>query len=100
MPPKTYPNHDRLHKVRPVLDALNRKIATIPHESHLSVDEQLSSSKARYYLKQYMPFRPHKWGYKFFVLCGVSGFAYTYIQLTVNVASGSNSLTFNVDSDW
>ncbi|KFM65875.1 PiggyBac transposable element-derived protein 3, partial [Stegodyphus mimosarum] len=27
-------------------------------------------------MKQYLPMKPHKWGFKFFVLCGISGFAY------------------------
>ncbi|XP_065324673.1 uncharacterized protein LOC135931467 [Gordionus sp. m RMFG-2023] len=25
-----------------------------------------------------MPMKPHKWGFKFFILCGVSGFAYDF----------------------
>lgn len=31
-------------------------------------------TKARHYLKQFLPNRPHKWGYKLFILAGVSGF--------------------------
>lgn len=27
-------------------------------------------------MKQLIPMKPHKWGYKFFILAGVSGFAY------------------------
>ena len=29
-----------------------------------------------------MPSKPHKWGYKFFVLSGVSGFAYNFVIYT------------------
>lgn len=48
----------------------------VPPEESLSVDEQMCATKARHFLKQYMPEKPHKWGYKLFVLSGVSGFAY------------------------
>jgi hypothetical protein len=42
----------------------------------LWVDEQLCATKARHFLKQYIPIKPHKWGYKLLVLAGISGFAY------------------------
>ncbi|GBP23219.1 PiggyBac transposable element-derived protein 1 [Eumeta japonica] len=42
-------------------------------EEHLCVDEQICSTKALNTLKRY---KPHKWGYKVFILSGVSGFAY------------------------
>ncbi|KAF2886474.1 hypothetical protein ILUMI_19699 [Ignelater luminosus] len=72
--PRDSSNYDRLHKVRPLADALNTNFSKdIPLEQYLSVDEQICSAKSRYYLKQYMPNKPHKWGFKFFVLCGVSG---------------------------
>lgn len=68
--------HDKLHKIRPVLDHLNMKFSTIPLEQHLSLDEQMCSTKIRSHIKQYMPMKPHKWGFKLFVLSGISGFAY------------------------
>ncbi|KAJ8926143.1 hypothetical protein NQ314_021516 [Rhamnusium bicolor] len=51
-------------------------MSSIPLEHCLSIDEQICSTKARHYMRQYLPKKPHKWGFKFFVLCGVSGFAY------------------------
>jgi len=60
------------------METLKRKFGTIPLEESLSIDEQLCSTKARHYLKQYLPMKPHKWGYKFFVLCDVSGFSYNF----------------------
>ena len=42
------------------------------------MDEQICSTKARSYLKQYLPAKPYKWGYKLFVLSGVSGFSYNF----------------------
>lgn len=70
--------YDKLYKLRPVLNEIGKKFLTIPMEESLSVDEQMCSTKARHHMKQYMPKKPHKWGYKLFVLCGVSGFAYKF----------------------
>ncbi|KAJ8930270.1 hypothetical protein NQ314_016937 [Rhamnusium bicolor] len=44
-------------------------------EQHLTIDKQMCSTKVRHYMKQYMPMEPHEWGFKFFVLAGVSAFA-------------------------
>lgn len=70
--------HDRLFKIRPLIDHLTSKFNKIPLEEHLSVDEQMCSTKVRHYMKQYMPMKPHKWGFKSFVLSGISGFAYNF----------------------
>lgn len=78
MLPKDHPQHDRLHKIRPLLTHLFNKFSTIPREECLSLDEQICATKARSYMKQYMPAKPHKWGYKLWVLSGVSGFIYNF----------------------
>ena len=36
----------------------------------------MCTTKARNLLKRYLPNKPHKWGYKIYVLCGSTGFAY------------------------
>ncbi|GFY56842.1 DDE_Tnp_1_7 domain-containing protein [Trichonephila inaurata madagascariensis] len=74
--PRDHANHDKLHKIRHLYDELNKNFAKVPLERHLSIDEQIFSTKIRYYIKQYLAIKPHKWGFKFFVLCGISGFAY------------------------
>lgn len=74
--PSTDKNIDRMYKIRPILDELNKNFAKVPLEQHLCVDEQICSTKARNLLKRYLPNKPHKWGYKIFVLCGTTGFAY------------------------
>lgn len=74
--PREDVGHDRLHKIRPVLEGLRQRCLSIPMEECLSLDEQICSTKARHFLKQYLPNKPHKWGYKLWVLSGVSGFAY------------------------
>lgn len=76
--PRDHSNHDRLHKIRPIITHLKAKCSTVPLEAHLSVDEQLCSTKVHHYMKQYLPMKPHKWGFKLFVLCGVSGYAYDF----------------------
>ncbi|XP_067142488.1 piggyBac transposable element-derived protein 2-like [Centruroides vittatus] len=74
--PRTDPNADRIFKIRPVIDALNTTSSKVPLEKNLCVDEQMCSTKARNLLKRYNAKKPHKWGYKIYVLSGVSGFAY------------------------
>jgi hypothetical protein len=74
--PRGQPGHDRSFRIRTVLETLKKRFQTVPLEESLSVDEQLCATKGRHYMKQYMPMKPHKWGYKLFILAGVSGFAY------------------------
>lgn len=76
--PKEHKDHDRLHKLRPIVEILNNRFESVPIESCLSVDEQLCATKARHHMKQYLPDKPHKWGYKLYVLCGTDGFAYNF----------------------
>ncbi|XP_055914246.1 piggyBac transposable element-derived protein 3-like [Eupeodes corollae] len=78
MLPYTQPGSDRLYKVRPLIEKLNKRFSTVVLERYLAVDEQMCSTKARSILKQYMPAKPHKWGFKLFILCGVSGFGYNF----------------------
>ena len=66
--------HDRLHKLRPFLDSINERFALVPLEESLVIDEQMCATKASHFLKQFMPAKPHRWGYKLFILAGVSGF--------------------------
>lgn len=76
--PQSHENHDCLHKIRPLLEHLKEKCNVIPLEENLSIDEQICPTKARSFLKQYLPLKPHKWGYKIFVLCGLFGFSYNF----------------------
>lgn len=76
--PLEHPEFDRLFKIRPIVQKLNQSFAKVPLEQYLCVDEQICSTKARNNLKRYNPKKPHKWGYKIYVLSGVSGFAYKF----------------------
>lgn len=70
--------HDRLHKIRPLLTKLRERLLLVPKEEMLSVDEQIIPTKPRSSIKQYNPKKPHKWGYKAYVLSGISVFSYDY----------------------
>jgi hypothetical protein len=73
--PKDHELYDRLHKIRPLIEHLNKHFSKIPVKRDLYIDEQLCAIKVHSYLKQYMSLKPHKWGYKFFVLCVSSGYS-------------------------
>jgi hypothetical protein len=75
---KDNPSFDRLHKIRPFIEHLITKYSSVQCNQYLSVDEQLCATKARSYLKQYLPDKPHKWGCKLFVLCDDVGFSYKF----------------------
>ena len=68
--PRGQPGHDRAHKVRPVLDSILQKCLTLykPHKEN-SVDEAMVKFKGRSSLKQYMPKKPIKRGFKVWCRC-------------------------------
>ena len=69
---------DKLEKLRPILNHLKNIFNKVNKEEKLSVDQQIIPFKGRNCLKQYNPQKPHKWGYKDFILAGVSGFCYDF----------------------
>jgi hypothetical protein len=91
--PRDDPNYDKLHKVRPLLDAVrvNTQAAYYPHRE-LAVDEAMVLFKGRSSIKQYMPLKPIKRGYKVWCLCDSrNGLAYDYeVYLGATVGSGDS----------
>ena len=69
---------DRLHKIRPLVDLLRHEILKIPMKENVSIDEKIVPLKGRSSLQQYNPQKPHKWGYKIYVISGSGGFAYYF----------------------
>ncbi len=69
-------NNDPLHKIRPLVTHLTSKLTSIPMSEKLAVDEQMVPFKGRNRLKQYLPSKPKKWGYKILVLAGSDGVPY------------------------
>lgn len=68
--PRGQPGHDRLHKVRPILDKLSQNFLALynPHQQN-SIDEAMVRFKGRSSLKQYMPKKPIKRGFKVWCRC-------------------------------
>ena len=67
--PRGSPGHDRLGKVRPVIDHLSAKFAEVYHpHKEVAVDEAMIKFQGRSSLKQYMPKKPIKRGIKVWVL--------------------------------
>ncbi|CAH2101204.1 unnamed protein product [Euphydryas editha] len=77
--PITHQEHDKLQKLGPLIDHLNTKFSNVAIDQRLSIDEQMCSTKIGHFLKQYMPNKPHKWGFKLFMLCSLSGYVYKFI---------------------
>ena len=67
--PRGEAGYDHLHKLRPIIDALNSHLKEmyIP-SSVMAVDESMVPFKGRSLMKQYMPMKPVKRGYKVWCL--------------------------------
>ena len=65
---RTNPNYDRLWKVRPILDEIEQQCLTNykPHRDQ-AIDEAMIKFKGRSSMKQYMPKKPTKRGFKVWV---------------------------------
>ena len=62
------PSDDKFSKIRPMITHLQEKFRVIPMIQNLCINEQLVPFKGKSSLKQYMPKKPHKWGYKIYCL--------------------------------
>jgi len=78
MPSTDDPDRDKLFKIRPLLELLLPKFQEIPQQQILFIDEQIVPFKVRSSLKQYVPKKPHKWGYKIFMLCDIRGMVHNF----------------------
>lgn len=88
---KNEPGFDQLCKIRPIIDHFNERFGSVPKLPRLCVDEQMCATKMTgAAFRQYMPNKPHKWGFKLFVLCDSNGFSYAF---EVYTGAGDNVLT-------
>lgn len=72
--PRNQPGYDRLHKIRPMIDCLRETWRTIYHPpKEQSIDEAMVGFKGRNSMKQYMPMKPTKRGYKVWCRCSPNG---------------------------
>ena len=61
--PHGQPGHDKLYKVRPLIESLNTAFRDIYYPTcELSVDERMVGFKGRLGFKQYLPLKPTKMG--------------------------------------
>lgn len=79
------PNQDKLFKARPLIESMLTYFSSLEIEEHLSCYEQIIPFKGRSSLKQYNPRKSKKWGYKVFVLSGVSGLVYNFCMYAGNI---------------
>lgn len=85
--PISDPNYDKLQRIRPLINKIRERLLLLPREEYLAIDEQVIPTKARSGLKNYNSKKPHKWGYKAFVLSGASGMTYDF---ELNAGAQSN----------
>lgn len=88
-PPKNSPRHDKLYKLRTVIDTLNEVFQNqTSNSSNQSIDECMVKFKGRSSLKQYMPKKPIKRGFKIWARCdATTGYLY---QFEVYVGKGDS----------
>lgn len=89
-PEKENPEYDNLYKIRLLVNHFNEKFLSVPMLSRLCVDEQMCATKMTgTNIRQYMPNKPHKWGFKIFTLCDSSGFCYSF---EIYTGAGDNKI--------
>lgn len=69
---------DRAWKIRPWFDALNENFSTVSPSENQCVDEVMVAFKGRSLLKQYLPKKPKKWGFKLWARCASTGFLHVF----------------------
>ena len=78
----------KLFKVKPLLEAIRSNCLRLEQEQNQSIDEQMTPAKTkRSGIRQYLPKRIHKWGFKIFSRDGKSGITYNF-----SIYSGANTL--------
>lgn len=97
--PRDHPDHDRLAKVRPLLNILVPAWQEVYYpRRELSIDESMIAYKGRTPGKMYKPNKPHKWGLNAWVLCEAkSGYAYN-LDVYAGKKNGNpeKNMTYNV----
>ena len=99
--PRGTPGHDRLGKVRPVIDHLSGRFSDVynPHRE-VAVDEAMVKFTGRSSLKQYMPLKPVKRGIKVWVLADShNGYFHRFQVYTGKEGSGEKQLGQRVVKD-
>lgn len=79
-PEKSSPDYDKLYKIRPLVNIINNACQiNAKNSSSQSIDESMVLFKGRSTIKQYMPLKPIKRGYKIWCRCdSASGYLYEF----------------------
>lgn len=83
MPEYSSPDYDKLYKVRPLLDEMSRKFGeNYTCTERVAIDESMVKFTGRSSIKQYMPKKPIKRGYKIWMKCASTGYclAFSFYQ--------------------
>ena len=71
--------YDKLYKLRPFLSMVKANFRSVVEaETYQAIDEMMIPFKGRHGLKNYMPNKPVKWGYKLWCRAGTSGYVYDF----------------------
>ena len=92
--PRGQEGHDRLAKVRPVIDAIRKSFLDkySPHKEN-AVDEAMVPFKGRSSLKQYVPLKPVRRGFKIWVRAdSINGYICDFSVYTGKEGSGEKDL--------
>ncbi|KAJ8957320.1 hypothetical protein NQ314_006569 [Rhamnusium bicolor] len=79
MPRRNEPNYDKLYRLCPYLSSLEESFQSCLHlHEHVAIDESMIRFKGRSSLKQCMPKKPIKRGFKVWVLADETGYAWRF----------------------
>lgn len=89
--------NDRYAKIRPLMEYLRKNFIEIEEEKSYSIDEMMVPYKGKKAgsRRQYMPKKPTKWGFKFFVRAGNSGIVYDFFAY-----DGANTFDGYEFTEW
>ena len=73
------PGYDPLFKVRKLFDAVREKCRAEIQTEFQCIDEQIIPFKGRHVNKQYLPAKPHPWGFKMVTRGSSSGIVYDFV---------------------
>nr|CAH7764664.1 unnamed protein product [Callosobruchus chinensis] len=83
-------NFDKLYKMRPMLDILSETfISSYKPSIHQAIDESMIKFKGRSSLRQYMPMKPIKRGYKVWIRADETGYVCQFQIYTGKVSDAS-----------
>lgn len=86
------PGFDKLFKIRPFIDRLKNTFSKGSQSRFLRIDESIIGFRVRRSLKQYLPLKPIKRGFKVWAICC----AVTGCLVCLDVYEGTNNVPFSL----